>query len=161
MSNTVSMLPVDLDLLLQLVHGPVRDVLSAILTPPKSAWPHDIRKKLGDVCNRVYWLYSEPGYGPHVVPFCYDVGRPFVLWRWALEQHVNEAYVCRKLLGRVDCLNNPGKEFYVRIAIDLLDAWNEEQLQAIYDRLLAVLDSFDPTKQKEPDWSKGYKNDPT
>lgn len=161
MSNTVSMLPVDCDLLLQLVHGPVRDVLRAVLAPPKSADACVIRSKLGDVCNRIYWLYAEPGYDPHVVPHCYDVGRPLVLWRWALEQHVNETRICQRLLGRVDCLNDPERAFYVCIAMDLLDAWEEEQLHEIHDRLYAVLDTFDPCRQKEPDWSKGYKNDPT
>ena len=157
MSNTVSMLPVDCDLLLHLVHGPVRDVLSAVLAPPKGADSWAIGRKLGDVCNRIYWLYSEPGFDPQAIPHCYNAARPLVMWRWALEQHANETYVCRKLLERIDCLNDPGKDFYVRIAIDLLGALEEEQLQEIHDRIGAVARSFDPMDPKEPDWSKGYK----
>lgn len=159
MSNSVGMLPVDIDLLLQLVHGPVRDVLGAILTPPESADLWSVRKKLSDVCNRVFWLYASPHGLERGIPHCYDATRPLVLWRWSLEEHVNETYVCKKLLSRVDCLNNPEKEFYVRIAIDLLDAWTKEKLEDIYERLCAVSDAFNPMEQKEPDWSKGYRHD--
>ena len=161
MSNTVSMLPMDCDLLLQLVHGPVRDVLSAVLAPPKGADSWAIGKKLNDVCNRVFWIYAEPKrYDFTSVPHSYNTTRPLVMWCWALEQHVNETYICKKLLDRVDCLNDPEKAFYVRIAIDLLDAWEEEQLREIYDRLYAVSQSFNPMEQSQPDWSKGYKNAP-
>ena len=52
MSSIVSMLPVDLNLLLQLVYGPVRDVLAAVLEPAANA-PQDISKKLIDIRNNM------------------------------------------------------------------------------------------------------------
>ena len=162
MSNTVSMLPVDLDLLLRLVHGPVRDVLSAILKPATNA-PYAISEKLFDIRNRVLWLYTEPFGSHYAVPPGYNVARPLVLWCWALEEHRNEADVCIKLLKHIDCLNNPERAFYRDIAIDLLRATSKEKLEMVHSRLTAVTnDSYSAGPPDfKPDWSKGYKHDPT
>ena len=155
MSNTVSMLPVDLDLLLQLVHGPVRDVLAAILEPA----PYAVIEKLFNIRNRVLWLYAAPGRSPYGVPYGYNVARPLVLWCWALEEHRNEADVCIKLLEHIDCLNNPERAFYRDIAIDLLRADTKEKLEKVHRRLTAVTnDSYCAGSANfKPDWRKGYK----
>lgn len=160
MSNTVSMFPVDCDLLLQLVHGPIRDVLAAVLEPAANA-PQAISEKLVDIRNRVLWLYTGPVCSHYTVPHSYDVTRPFVLWCWALEEHRNEADVCMKLLEHIDCLNDPERAFYRDIAIDLLKATSKEQLEEIHRRLCAVVEStYSVGTIIKPDWSRGYKNDP-
>lgn len=153
MSNSVCMLPVDIDLLLQLVHGPVRDVLEAVLSSEKK-WP-PFFEKLGDIRNRVLWLYAEPVGRGYIIPHVYDASRPFVMWRWSLEEHRNEADVCIQLLEHVDCLNNHEASFYRDIAVSLLKATTVEQLTAICDRLNAVIDSVHPLENKEPDWNEG------
>lgn len=160
MSNSVGMLPVDLDLLLQLVHGPVRDVLAAILEPVENE-PYAISEKLFDIRNRVLWLYTEPFSSPYAIPPGYNAARPLVLWCWALEEHRNEADVCIKLLEHIDCLNNPERAFYRDIAIDLLQATSKEKLKKVHRRLSAVTnESYSAgLPYFKPDWSKGYKHD--
>ena len=161
MSNTVSMLPMDCDLLLQLVHGPVRDVLAAILEPVANE-PYAISEKLFNIRNRVLWLYTDPFSNHYATPPVYNVSRPLVLWCWALEEHRNEVDVCIKLLEHIDCLNDPERAFYRDIAIDLLQATSKEKLKKVHRRLSAVTNesySSGPSDFK-PDWSKGYKNAP-
>ena len=160
MSNSVGMLPVDCDLLLQLVHGPVRDLLTAILKSSVNS-PRSISDKLIDIRNRVWWLYAEPHCSHYVVPPSYNVARPLVLWCWTLEEHRNEADVCMKLLEHMDCLNDPERAFYRDIAVDLLKATSKDQLEKIYRRLCAVADSTYNSAGSIfiPDWSKGYEHD--
>lgn len=155
MSNTVSMLPVDLDLLLQLVHGPVRDVLAAVLEPVANV-PQDISKKLIDTRNRVLWIYTDPFSSHYATPPVYNISRPLVLWCWALAEHRNEADVCIRLLEHIDCLNNPERAFYRDIAIDLLKATSKEQLEKIHRRLCAVGEStYSAGTIIKPDWNRG------
>ena len=162
MSNCVGLTPIEDSVLLQLVHGPVRDVLAAILEPAMDA-PYAISEKLFDIRNRVLWLYEATLQGAYTIPQCYNATRPLVLWCWALEEHRNEADVCIKLLEHIDCLNNPERAFYRDIAIDLLRADSKEKLEKVHRRLTAVTnDSYcaGPSDFK-PDWRKGYKNDRT
>ena len=162
MSNCVRLTLIEDAVLLQLVHGLVRDVLAAVLEPAANA-PYAISEKLFDICNRVLWLYTEPFSSPYAVPSGYNVARPLVLWCWALEEHRNEADVCIKLLEHIDCLNNPERAFYRDIAIDLLRATSKEKLEMVHRRLTAVTNgsySAGPPYFK-PDWSKGNKHDPT
>lgn len=160
MSNSVGMLPVDIDLLLQLVHGPVRELLNVILMPPETADVWSSKKKLSGICNRVMWLYTEPiNHGAYGIPHHFAVTRPIVLWCWSLEQTPNETCVCIKLLDRLDCLNDPEREFYRHIAIDLLQAHDEKQLRIIHDRLSAVAGPFGMAANDAPNWSKGYRHD--
>ena len=158
MSNCVSLTLIEDSVLLQLVHGPVRDVLADILEPAMAA-PYAISEKLFNIRNRVLWLYETPFQGAYTIPQCYNVVRPLVLWCWALEEHRNEADVCIKLLEHIDCLNNPERAFYRDIAIDLLRADSKEKLEKVHRRLTAVTnDSYcaGPADFK-PDWSKGRK----
>ena len=162
MSSCVRLTLIEDAVLLQLVHGPVRDVLAAILEPAANA-PYAISEKLFDIRNRVLWLYEGPYISPYAIPPGYNAARPLVLWCWALEEHRNEADVCIKLLEHIDCLNNPERAFYRDIAIDLLRADSKEKLEKVHRRLTAVTnDSYSagPADFK-PDWRKGYENDRT
>ena len=158
MSNCVRLTLIEDSVLLQLVHGPVRDVLADILEPAMDA-PYAISEKLFNIRNRVLWLYTQPHELGRGIPHTYNVARPLVLWCWALEEHRNEADVCIKLLEHIDCLNNPERAFYRDIAIDLLRADSKEKLEKVHRRLTVVTnDSYcaGPSDFK-PDWSKGYK----
>ena len=162
MSNCARLTLIEDSVLLQLVHGPVRDVLAAILEPVMDE-PYAINEKLFNIRNRVLWLYEAPFQGAYTIPHCYNVTRPLVLWCWALGEHRNEADVCIKLLEHIDCLNNPERAFYRDIAIDLLRADSKEKLEKVHRRLTAVTnDSYSagPADFK-PDWRKGYENDRT
>ena len=86
MSNCVRLTLIEDAVLLQLVHGPVRDVLAAILEPAANA-PYAISEKLFDIRNRVLWLYTEPFSSHYAIPPGYNAARPLVLWCWALEEH--------------------------------------------------------------------------
>lgn len=155
MNNCVRLTLIEDAVLLQLVHGPVRDMLAAVLEPAANA-PQSISEKLIDIRNRVLWLYTGPICSRYTVPYSYDVTRPLVLWCWALAEHRNEADVCIKLLEHIDCLNNPERAFYRDIAIDLLKATSKEQLEKIHRRLCAVGESTYSTGTIiKPDWNRG------
>lgn len=155
---------VPFDFVRDMLHGPVREMFCASMVPAGD----DILMayhKLNEFKNRIFWLHNT-NIGTRTIIPNQSVCKPIYLWNWAIRDYQEDVNRVILLLKHMDCLNNPEREFYRDVMLDLLVADDEETMRVIGKRVEEVAYTFNPTKKEWPDWYlykklKEKQNDPT